>query len=588
MDRFSTIAASESSLGRVDERLENTFLDDPSDESNHNTFDPDSDIALISPGLVRQVSLGRKGKPSQVLVRSSHGSAAKSISPESSSEAITPTMRESAAAPSSHVGYEPRTSAFAFPLNTAVSSEHGAPNSNLSSARSVSPLTPVVEKILGGLEKGGALPRGVSAPPVQDAPSATPRSGATTAQNREDRVSTTSLVDLIRRAGKVRTNLDRGKTASRLNMLDMFGSKENLKRFEKGDRGSMSDSVNSGMIGWLPQAYGGAGHPAYTEKALEEGHPSRRAIKEKVRRDRRKRCCGMPQWLFALLVVLIVICLAAAIIVPVELLVVPHQGDGTGATLANCPATNGCLNDGVSVVFNGTCSCACAHGFTGKTCQQQPDSACGSTTVPDILGNVTMGSNVTNLIGRASKFNIPLNATALVAAFSHAGLSCSDENALVQLSGPSNQKRSLEKASNVHEDAAPTPTPQASLAVHRDLELKRNVVTSASLDFAGTASPTAHANATGTASAANASSTSVGNPSVGYYDFARIATLYILQQTADIQIAEQAHSDLQQVFSAKIFALQDVQITNAVSVDMNTGFVTINGITVGTGNGVPT
>jgi hypothetical protein len=61
----------------------------------------------------------------------------------------------------------------------------------------------------------------------------------------EARGSTTSLADLIKRATRLAANLDRGKTASRLGMLDMFGSQEKLNRVNR-------DSTMSDMISAFP------------------------------------------------------------------------------------------------------------------------------------------------------------------------------------------------------------------------------------------------------------------------------------------------------------------------------------------------
>jgi len=149
-------------------------------------------------------------------------------------------------------------------------------------------------------------------------------------QSAEARGSMTSLSDLIKRATKLASNLDRGKTASRLG-LDFFGggtnaSSEVLEKLrglqdENSDRRSRdllgagtqggargSTSGFSSMLSRGP--VGGGGEAGDGEKRLKQG----------------RRCCGMPLWAFVLIIVVLVLLVAAAVVVPVVLLVLPQNG----------------------------------------------------------------------------------------------------------------------------------------------------------------------------------------------------------------------------------------------------------------------
>ena len=102
--------------------------------------------------------------------------------------------------------------------------------------RSLSPgdstLDPRVRQILGGLEKGGALNPGTPSPVTSPSSESVNRISRPRrrdlegTRDSEARGSLTSLPELIRRATKLASNLDRGKTASRLGLFDMLNASE--------------------------------------------------------------------------------------------------------------------------------------------------------------------------------------------------------------------------------------------------------------------------------------------------------------------------------------------------------------------------
>ena len=91
-----------------------------------------------------------------------------------------------------------------------------------------SPVDPEAHQTLGGGSNDAASPlastasgseRGVKRPPPLNL-------DAVREADTPSRGSTTSLPDLIKRATRLASNLDRGKTASRIGMLDMFGASD--------------------------------------------------------------------------------------------------------------------------------------------------------------------------------------------------------------------------------------------------------------------------------------------------------------------------------------------------------------------------
>ena len=215
-----------------------------------------------STGLVRKASLGKRHKPCLTTIRSSDGSdkdgAIRTFNNNHQSGVDTekPKLVSRAAVPSGATG-----GAFAAgpgsSRNEQVISEDGAfdggtgfldnssssngsafksPTSDVTfSASDPRPRSPVtaavdekVKQIMGGLKKGGALESGTPSPVTSPALLAgdkllkrPPRLNIDAAKSADARASLTSLPELIRRATKLASNLDRGRTASRLGMRDV-------------------------------------------------------------------------------------------------------------------------------------------------------------------------------------------------------------------------------------------------------------------------------------------------------------------------------------------------------------------------------
>lgn len=253
----------------------------------------------------------------------------------------------------------------------------------------------------------------------------------------EARGSMTSLSDLIKRATRLASNLDRGKTASRLGYLDMFGGSTDKL-------GNMRSSTYSDVLDAFPPPATGTttpnGRPStvwpYGEKQhvgskLSLGHfPETSEPQEKPRRT----CCGLSPIAFVIVMIIVFLLVTAAVLVPVFLLViVPNQHKTVN--LANCHSTHACQNGGYSVTADNTCSCVCADGFTGADCSNEQDPECASATITDgdtSYDNATIGTSVLSLLqGSQNTFSIPLNHTIILSQFAYNNLSCASENSLV-------------------------------------------------------------------------------------------------------------------------------------------------------------
>ncbi|KAI8957558.1 hypothetical protein F5Y11DRAFT_82515 [Daldinia sp. FL1419] len=273
----------------------------------------------------------------------------------------------------------------------------------------------------------------------------------------EARGSLTSLPDLIRRATRLASLMDRGRRpASRLDDLDfpedVYGSDpEKDLYYNNKHQSGLSDMLaafpppasRSGVrksrasVAWPLGRMSFRGPPVATERGMDS-EPGPEPEPHKGR-----RCCGLPMWTcFALLIILIAI-IAAAIIVPVKFLVIDKAAEKSAAqpAISNCEAQLKCANGGTNVVVQGICSCICSNGFTGGDCTVPTSQGCTTTSISmegSNINNVTIGQAVPRLIRDAqSNFSIPLVATQIQSKFNKESLSCNTENALVTFNGQS-------------------------------------------------------------------------------------------------------------------------------------------------------
>ncbi|GAP87144.2 hypothetical protein SAMD00023353_2301340 [Rosellinia necatrix] len=394
--------------------VEESILSDDADESR----------------LVRSASIGKRGKPSLVNTKP----VDKSLSVPQ-----RPTPRPIQGSP------------FAGGTGYIDGSSSSSTQNTIKKVRG-SALT--ADTILNAFESAGATdPSTVARAVPQLKPSRLsgmrrpPRLDIDAVRAAEARGSLTSLPDLIRRATRLASLMDRGKRpASRFDDIDfpdeIYGGdteKNDIYELEKHQSG-LSD-----MLAAFP--------PPASRRSMRQSASSwplpRRASRVPVRvvgpagvgsseePKKKRRCCGLPLWGFLLVIFLIIAIIVAAVVVPVQLLV----NKDNAQPAQDCTQQLPCANGGTSVVSQGVCSCICSNGFVGKTCTTPAAQGCTTTTLETEdatrITNVTIGQAIPRLVLDAqANFSIPLSAASILSKFSSAELSCNAENALVTFDGP--------------------------------------------------------------------------------------------------------------------------------------------------------
>ncbi|KAG5950777.1 hypothetical protein E4U53_004427 [Claviceps sorghi] len=450
----------------------------------------------------------------------------------------------------------------------------------------------------------------------------------------EARGSLTSLPDLIMRATRLAAMIDKGKRpASRLDVLDGWMN-------EKDDRhkSGFSDMIaafppplhtprnnTNSRLSWFRST----GWPT----AQAQGRPTHsRTPSGQIVAKPKRRCCGLPIWVFILCVVLTLCLIAAAIVIPLEFFVFKNLGnsDKHEASLSQCGQTLTCLNGGRSLVARGSCSCICTNGFTGSTCGDGGATGCAMTDLVSMDGqssmqNVTLGRAIPRLIADANQnFSLPLSGTTILARFNAGNLSCIAQNSLVTFDGRSTRTGGptdvvedvSDKQANLVSNAEQFPTisslsatppadqqggaikaAQATPIKGTSTEPPLKLVPAITPNSKGMSSPLPKADlpttlVVDTGSTATARSnpvTSAFEVTQEKLDFARVAMLYISQE-GSIDKAISAQSELQELFSKATRSNQERGITvstaEASNVNLGSGYsINMVDFTVDVGNG---
>ncbi|QKX63972.1 uncharacterized protein TRUGW13939_11145 [Talaromyces rugulosus] len=406
-----------------------------------------------------------------------------------------------------------------------------------------------------------------------------PRLDLGTVRNAEARGSLTSLPDLIRRATRVASNLEHGRTASRIGILDMFGSGRDPKQPKPAHaRSSASlsdilasfppprtDTPDEGFRGsWPFPPVGATERSRLRNMQTNEDDPER---------AQGRRFCGMSRRLFIILCMIAVCIVIAAIVIPIVLVVVPRTRDHSttastaaaastmsGGNSTSCDQTLPCLNGGVSVSASNSCSCVCVNGFSGAQCGTATDGSCTTTQVSD-TANATVGSSLPDLFATSkSNFSISLNETEIVGLFNSQNVSCTVQNDLVFFNTENSKIRRVPSSPTIVQGAQITGSPNqlreesaSADAPPPILSVPSSSSTTASNTLVGGAMETASAStksepsktttsATASATTTTARSTTTRRQRV--FDFARVAVLFILEQTKNVDSASTARSDI--------------------------------------------
>ena len=379
----------------------------------------------------------------------------------------------------------------------------------------------------------------------------------------ESRGSTTSLGELIRRATKLASNLDRGKTASRLGMLDMFGSTEKLGTYPARNR----DSTISDLMSAFPApAAGGTPRRDTTWPLGEKGYLVDEQELASKPPKKGRRCCGLslPVFIATLIIVIVLVC--AAVLLPIFLILVPNEQKDS-FDFSKCPTSYPC-NNGFSIVSNNACQCVCSDGFIGAHCDLLgSQSDCTTMTLSDSANeysNATIGRSIMPTFADAnSRFDVALNASTILSLFSINSLSCTSENQLVDFNGSSVTSTDSKKGKRfvmLPGFSLPAATPTSSFAPI----LPRQTDSSNGIVFAATS--TEASSPTGSDASAASTVTSLSNtdasqptssPTTNFTSldipddqaaFARVVVLYVLQRSNAISVAVNAQQKIQNFF----------------------------------------
>ncbi|RMZ82698.1 hypothetical protein DV738_g1455, partial [Chaetothyriales sp. CBS 135597] len=426
-----------------------------------------------------------------------------------------------------------------------------------------------------------------------------PRLNIDAVRDMEARGSTTSLTDLIKRATRLAANLDRGRTASK---FDAFGSKERVGPYPSSrHHSSLSDMLSS----FPAPATGGTPRRDTLWPQGEKGERLGSGASRGPPRAK-KRLCGMSVSTAVLVFIGLILVITAAVLIPIFLVVIPKQHKASGITLAQCGQSAACLNGGSSTVVDGKCQCVCSNGFSGQNCSLNIGTVdCTSATVNDgstTYTNATMGTLVKPLFSDAKdRFNIALNASIILSAFSSNDLSCSAENTLVDFNSTltgSKTRRFIIVPGHVGVDQqqerpvlhvssttlAPRSTPYLGVGRRADsiVDSSNGIVFQTSEADESTATASSATITTGTATAsqtAGSSPTPSGStfPSEEEQNFAQVVVLYALQQSYTVAFAANAQQSMRLYFQSASTGNGTVRVGTdslPLTVDMNNFTIT--------------
>ncbi|KAJ5425606.1 hypothetical protein N7465_000676 [Penicillium sp. CMV-2018d] len=542
--------------GPAESEILGAYLDLDSDDGQRSPSLQEDDTSLV-----RSASVGKRGKPTMRTILKSNPVSVVSMPSPTREEFTKNTAARSIGmgVPASQV---PRIPSQLRKSSTTASSE---------SVKGVDPEKPPFAphydspsdaRLEKELEAFGVLPH--AAPTMSDKRPGgrkPPALNMHAVRDAEARGSLSSLSDLIRRATKLATNLDHGRTASKANNL--AGGDEAGFRAGMGHRprksGSLSDMLASFPPPGLATPEGRSSRtswPFFGRSNLRNVGQLNSSDDDPNAPRRKKTCCGMPRKIFVILCIVLFIIVVLAVLLPVFLVAVPREQANS-----TCAEKNPCENGGVSVSAGSQCSCVCSNGYTGSRCNIAGDGSCTTALISN-GSNATMGSSLPTLFEESKeKFDITLDSVTIMAIFSLNDISCKTENALVAFSELSNDNTSKTRRS-VQSIADPIPSvsttdPTPVLAVRSEATMNGILYddSESSKSSATTSTPTQTESAT-TASATKISvqptavksgtSTSTGTSvPENVVGFARVAVLYILQKTGSLNTALSSEEEIQ-------------------------------------------
>ena len=264
----------------------------------------------------------------------------------------------------------------------------------------------------------------------------------------------------------------------------------------------------------------------------------------------------MRPWVFALVCIIVMLLIAAAVVIPIVLIVLPRQREASQAPSSSnvessCEISDPCLNGGVSILRDDTCSCVCVNGFGGDRCAITGDASCTTLNIEGVdaeYSNATVGNAIPRLLQDSqANFTVPLDAGVILDLFSSNSISCTSENALVSFDGASRRRSLMFLDSNSHQLKRHHHQIMARQEENSGIATKNGIVFAAPTTTTATDAPAA--TETGTADAPSRSDPSEDLVTDEILDFARVSILFILEQTRLITAAASAQQQIQSFFA---------------------------------------
>lgn len=317
----------------------------------------------------------------------------------------------------------------------------------------------------------------------------------------------------------------------------------------------------------------------------------------------------MPLWCFLLSLLLLLCVIAAAVVVPLKLVVFKDKEakpEPKGVTAIEiCQRDAACLHGGTSVLSGSTCGCICANGYEGARCDSLGTQGCTTvnyfgTESGERFEKITVGNAIPRLVdGSDAKYSIPLFYENLINQFGKEEVSCSGGNALVTFNGETGVEEVASSSSKTASTtAAPTST-GSSGRLGRRIDVDTNIVLATGTATAPAGKATGSATSiiaapTATSIGSGSSSTSsskTGNVTISAdtLNFARVAVLYVVQKRSvkeGLQAQEGLIEALKSVESGKggnETIKADDGMVAWTNVNGGTGFIDLGSWTVGLG-----
>lgn len=267
----------------------------------------------------------------------------------------------------------------------------------------------------------------------------------------------------------------------------------------------------------------------------------------------------MPLWCFVLSLLVLLCVIAAAVVVPLKLVVFKDKGEGKEngekrmSAIEICQRDAECLNGGTSIISDSSCSCICANGYEGARCDSLGTQGCTTvnyfgTESGERFEKITVGNAIPRLVdGSDVKYSIPLFWEKLVNQLGKGEVSCSQGNSLVSFNGgtgaeeeASSSTSQAASSSQVSSTAAPTATPSGGNGDlgRRQVDVDTDIALATGTATATKIKPTGSTTLPITAPSATATGTTKSDTSKGgditisadTLDFARVAVLYVVQE----------------------------------------------------------